>query len=73
MVEFSGKTVCAWCKKKVKKENGEWVEEVITEDEYNNGTHGICPECTENVRKEYGMEHNKGTRDFSDEPEENNR
>jgi hypothetical protein len=40
------KTVCAWCKR-LRRENGEWVED---EEDGRRISHGICPECVSKLR-----------------------
>lgn len=40
------RVVCAWCKK-LRRENGEWVED---EADGRRISHGICPECVSKIR-----------------------
>ncbi len=39
--------ICAWCKKKIRDENGKWqdVDHYISERGKVEFTHGMCPEC----------------------------
>ncbi len=45
--------ICAWCKKKIRDENGEWqdVDDYIAKRGKVEFTHGICPECFAKVEK----------------------
>jgi len=45
------KTVCCYCRKKVKNEAGDWQEGTFSEKE-ENLSHGRCPECSEKAEKE---------------------
>jgi response regulator NasT len=46
--------VCAWCGRKVQREDGEWVtmESFITSHSDAELTHGICPECLAKMQSE---------------------
>ena len=54
--------ICAWCKKKIKTENGEWqdVDYYMEEHGVTKFTHGICPECYPKVdRSQIGGQSNE--------------
>jgi len=43
--------ICAWCRRKIKDDDGNWVEleNYIVEHSHTQFTHGICPECREKL------------------------
>ena len=61
--------ICAWCGRKIENESGEWValERYIEDHSEASFTHGMCPDCLEQARRE-SRQSLWARRDVSDRP-----
>ncbi len=57
--------ICAWCKKKIRDDNGEWqdVDHYISMRGKVEFTHGLCPECYNKLIAEEDSKHNNNVND----------